>query len=290
MIDVDGLSKRYGDLQAVADVSVTVESGSVFGLVGPNGAGKTSTLKMIAGLLEPTAGEITVDGRDPGDPAMHRRLGYLPEESPLYEEMTPRGYLTFFADLYDVPAMVAESRIEETLDRLDLEARDRQVGDFSKGMKRKVGIARSLINDPDVLIYDEPASGLDPVTTSTVVSVTRELAAEGKTVVFSAHDLYHVERVSDRVGIMVDGELAAEGPLAAIREEYGTVEYQVFLDVPVDGAEQDGNRYVRTVESMGAVEALREEAATADGSVLDIRTRESSLEDVFLSVAGDDTR
>ena len=288
MIDVDGLEKRYGDLQAVADVSMSVETGSVFGLVGPNGAGKTSTLKMIAGLLEPTAGEITVDGRDPGDPAMHRRLGYLPEASPLYEEMTPRAYLHFFADLYDVPTATAETRIEEILDRLDLAARDRQVGDFSKGMKRKVGIARSLVNDPDVLIYDEPASGLDPVTTATVVSVTRELAAEGKTIIFSAHDLYHVERVSDRVGIMVDGALAAEGPLARIREEFGTVEYQVSLDVPVAGAQEDGDRFVTTVESMGAVEELRDRAAAEGGSVLDIRTRESSLEDVFLAVAGDD--
>jgi ABC-2 type transport system ATP-binding protein len=284
VIRVDGLTKRYGDVTAVADVSFEVESGTVYGLVGPNGAGKTSTLKSIAGLVEPTSGQITVDGREPGDPEMRRRMGYLPEESPLYEDMTPRGYLHFFADLYDVPRETASERIERTLDRLELTERDRAVGDFSKGMRRKVAIARSLVNDPDVVLYDEPASGLDPLTTNTVVEFTRELAAEGKTVLFSAHDLYHVERVCDRVAIMRDGELAARGTLASIREDYGEVEYSVYTDVPVSAAAPSGDQYVATVDSMAGVETLREEIAEAGGSVLDIRTRESSLEDLFLEV------
>jgi ABC-2 type transport system ATP-binding protein len=286
MIDVEGLSKRYGEVEAVRDVSFHVETGSVFGLVGPNGAGKTSTLKMLAGLVDPTAGEIDVDGRDPDDPAMRKRLGFLPEESPLYDEMTPRSYLEFFADLYDVPAEKADSRIESALDRLDLEVRDRPVGDFSKGMKRKVAIARSLVNDPAVLIYDEPASGLDPLTTNTVVDFTRELAEQDKTIIFSAHDLYHVESVCDRVAIMTEGEIRAIGTLEEIRADYGTIEYRVFTDVPVDGATRENDHYVTTVESMDAVEAVRTAVAEEDGTVIDIRTRESSLEDVFLDVTG----
>lgn len=286
MIDVQGLKKQYGDVSAVRDVSFSVDSGDVFGLVGPNGAGKTSTLKAIAGLIEPTAGAIEVDGRKPGDTAMRKRLGFLPEESPLYEDMTPRSYLRFFADLYDVPTDRANERIERTLDRLDLDVRDRQVGDFSKGMKRKVAIARSLVNDPAVLIYDEPASGLDPLTTTTVVEFTRELANEGKTVIFSAHDLYHVESVCDRVGIMRDGELAAIGSLEDIRETFGDIEYRVYTDSKVDGAEQDGDRFVTTVGTMEGVETVQEQTRSAGGTVLDIRTRESTLEDVFLEITG----
>ena len=286
MIDVEGLSKQYGTVEAVRDVSFHVETGSVFGLVGPNGAGKTSTLKMLAGLVEPTTGNIVVNGRDPGDPAMRKRLGFLPEESPLYDEMTPRSYLEFFADLYDVPKEQADARIESALDRLDLDVRDRPVGDFSKGMKRKVAIARSLVNDPAVLIYDEPASGLDPLTTNTVVDFTRELAAQDKTIIFSAHDLYHVESVCDRVAIMNGGEIKAIGTIEAIRSDFGSIEYRVFTDVPVDGAKREGEQYVSTVESMERVDAIRAEVADSDGSVIDIRTRESSLEDVFLDVTG----
>ena len=286
MISVHGLEKRYGDVTAVDGVSFDVDDGEVFGLVGPNGAGKTSTLKMLCGLVEPSAGHIEVDDFDAGDPEMRRSLGFLPEESPLYDEMSPRSYLHFFADLYDVDRETATERIDAALDRLDLEARDRPVGDFSKGMKRKVAIARSLVNDPDVLVYDEPASGLDPITTNTVVEFTRELADDGKTVVFSAHDLHHVESVCDRVAIMREGELAATGTLAEIHAEFGRVEYRVFTDVAVDGTEPAGDRYATVVPSMDDVEAIREQAREAGGSVVDIRTRESTLEDVFLDVAG----
>jgi ABC-2 type transport system ATP-binding protein len=284
MIVVEGLRKRYGDVAAVRGVDFEIESGQVFGLVGPNGAGKTSTLKMLAGLVEPSDGSVQVNGLDPGDPEMRKRLGFLPEESPLYEEMTPRSYLEFFADLYNVPAEVADERIGSALDRLDLEVRDRPVGDFSKGMKRKVAIARSLVNDPEVLIYDEPASGLDPLTTNTVVEFTRELATRDKTILFSAHDLYHVESVCDRVAIMHEGRIPAMGTLEEIREEHGDLEYRVYADVKVDGMVQEGDRFVTVVESMAEVESIRERAAAQDGSVIDIRTRESSLEDVFLEV------
>jgi ABC-2 type transport system ATP-binding protein len=267
MISVRGLEKRYGDVTAVDGVSFDVAGGEVFGLVGPNGAGKTSTLKMLCGLVEPSSGTIEVNGYDA-------------------DEMSPRSYLRFFAALYDVDREAADERIDAALDRLDLDARDRPVGDFSKGMKRKVAIARSLVNDPDVLVYDEPASGLDPITTNTVVDFTRELADEGKTVVFSAHDLHHVESVCDRVAIMREGELAATGTLADIQAEYGRVEYRVFTDVPVAGTEPAGDRYATVVPTMAAVESLRERAHDAGGNVVDIRTRESTLEDVFLDVAG----
>ena len=285
MIDVRDLRKVYSGHVAVEGSSFEVEPGEVFGVVGPNGAGKTTTLKTLVGLIEPTEGEVTVAGGDPTDAETRRSLGYLPEESPLYEEMTAMAYLRFFADLYDVPRDVAEERIHDTLDRLELERREARTGDMSKGMKRKVAVARSLVNDPDVLVYDEPASGLDPLTTNYVVDFTRELADDGKTVVFSAHNLYHVERVCDRVIIMNEGAVVARGTLEEIREEHGGVEYSVETTVDVDGAVAENGSYRVVVENMDGVDRVREEANDRGGEVIDIRTREPSLEDIFLEVA-----
>ncbi|MFB6165972.1 MAG: ABC transporter ATP-binding protein [Haloarculaceae archaeon] len=290
MIEVRDLRKEYGGFTAVEGSTFSVDSGEVFGIIGPNGAGKTTTLKMLAGLLEPTGGDVSVAGLAADDTEMRRRLGFLPEESPLYEEMTPLSYLSFFADLYDVPADVADERMHDTLDRLDLDHRERRLGDMSKGMKRKVAIARSLINDPDVLVYDEPASGLDPLTTNYVIDFTSDLGEQGKTIVFSAHNLYHVESICDRVAIMNEGRIVAQGDLDALREEYGEREYHVYTSVPVPQSVREDGRHHRVVESMEKVEATRTAAEEAGGRLLDIRTEESSLEAVFLDIAESEGR
>jgi len=287
MIEVSGLRKTYGDFAAVVGSEFEIDRGEIFGVVGPNGAGKTTTLKMLAGLIEPTSGTATVAGYDAGDPEMRHQLGFLPEESPLYEDMTARSYLRFFADLYDVPREVARERIESTLDRLDLEYRDRRLGDVSKGMKRKVAIARSLVNDPDVLIYDEPASGLDPLTTNSVLEFTEELREDDKTVIFSAHNLYHVESVCDRVVIMNEGRIIARGSVADIREQYGETTYHVYSDTALDGTDPTADgRHRAVVETMAEVEAIQAAATDAGGSVTDIRTDEPSLESIFLELTG----
>ncbi len=309
MISVEGLRKEYGDFVAVADSSFSVDEGEIFGLVGPNGAGKTTTLKILAGLVEPTAGTATVAEYDVRNARMRTELGFLPEESPLYEGMTARSYLRFFADLYDVPPETARKRIESTLDDLELDHRDRPLGDVSKGMKRKVAIARSLVNDPDVLIYDEPASGLDPLTTNYVLQFVRELADRGRTVLFSAHNLYHVENVCDRIAVMNEGHIIARGTIPGIRAKYGETRYRVFTTVPVEdsrpvetfassqntsetvmstpeaGESGQSERYEVTVDDMEQVEARRLEAERAGGRVVDIRTEESSLETIFLQLA-----
>ncbi len=287
MIEAEDLRKVYGDVVAVHGSTFRVEPGEIFGLIGPNGAGKTTTLKLLAGLVEPTAGRATVAGFDVTEREMRRHLGFLPEESPVYEDMTPRSYLRFFASLYDVDRETADERIGSTLDRLDLAVRDRPLGNCSKGMRRKVAIARSLINDPDVLLYDEPASGLDPVTTRAIIEFVRELGAE-RTVVFSAHNLYHVEDLCDRIAIMLGGRLATQGSVDDVRASHGAVRYRVDTSVPVDGTEPvEGGRYRTVVDSMDAVDALRAAAEAADGELLDVRSREPSLEEIFLAVAGD---
>ena len=159
-------------------------------------------------------------------------------------------------------------------------------------MKRKVAIARSLVNDPDVLVYDEPGSGLDPLTTNYIVEFIQELAERDKTIVFSAHNLYHVETVCDRVAIMNEGEIVAKGDIAELQAAHGETKYHVYTTVEVPDCARENGRYHRVVESMDAVEETREAARSAGGEVVDIRTEESSLEDVFLNVAesGADTR
>lgn len=294
MLEVDDLRKEYGGFTAVEGSSFAVSEGEVFGVIGPNGAGKTTTLKMLSGLIEPTSGTATVAGYDAQDPEMRTQLGFLPEESPLYEDMTPLSYLKFFADLYDVASDVADERIHRTLDRLELDHRERRLGDMSKGMRRKVAIARSLVNDPDVLIYDEPASGLDPLTTNYIIEFTRELAESGKTIIFSAHNLFHVESICDRLVVMNEGRIVARGSVEGIREEYGQTTYHVTTTVDVEGAEpiekeggeaDDPDRYRRTVQSMDGVEETRRLANAAGGEVVDIQTETPSLEDIFLELA-----
>jgi ABC-2 type transport system ATP-binding protein len=285
VIDVRNLRKEYGGFVAVEDSTFSVDEGEVFGIIGPNGAGKTTTLKTIAGLLEPTAGTVEIAGQSADSRETRRLLGFLPEESPLYEEMTALSYLRFFADLYDVPRETANARIHDALDRLELDHRERAIGDMSKGMKRKVAIARSLVNDPDVLVYDEPASGLDPLTTNYVIDFTKELAAEGRTVVFSAHNLYHVEEVCDRVAIMNEGRVVAQGPLEDLRDRYGSTEYHVFTTVDVPDAVAENGRYRRVVETMDDVEKIRSIAQENGGEIDDIRTVEPTLEGLFLDLA-----
>ena len=281
-----GLGRRYGAQWATRDVSFEVAPGEIFGVIGPNGAGKTTTLKVLAGLLAPTEGDVTVGGRRVDDPEHKRRIGYLPEESPLYEDMTALGYLRFFADLYEVPRETADARIHASLVDLGLDVEDKKrIGDMSKGMRRKVAIARSLVNDPDLLIFDEPASGLDPVVSASVIDLVKRLRDAGKTIVFSAHNLYHVERVCDRVLILRKGEVVALGTMKEIRAASGGSAYAVRTSVPVPGAKPVEQGFETVVADFAEVRDVEAKAAAAGGRVLDVREKELSLEDIFLKTA-----
>ena len=284
-VEVRELCKEYeGGFTAVNGVSFDVDEGEVLGIIGPNGAGKTSSLKMVSGLIEPTSGVASVAGFDVQDPEMKSELGFLPEESPAYDSMTAHSYLRFFADLYDVPREEANNRIEETLDELDLEYRDRRIGDLSKGMTRKVLIARSLINEPSVLVYDEPASGLDPYTTNYIVDYIDTLADRGKSIIFSAHNLYHVESLCDRVIIMNNGKVLARGTISEVRNEHGQRKYDVLIDEPLPSAQKVEDGYRKRVSSSSEVDETKEEAEEKGITVRDVYTVEPSLEDIFLDL------
>ena len=219
-IQAQSLVKTFRDfwhrprVEAVRSISFSVPVGQVFGLLGPNGSGKSTTIKMILGLLFPSSGSLEVLGASPRSTAVKSRIGYLPEESYLYPHLTPLETLTFYAHLFRIPPAEARIRIEQLLDMIGLShARHRPVGEFSKGMARRIGLAQALLNDPDLVILDEPTSGLDPQGTRQVKDLILALAARGKTVLLTSHLLADVEDVCQQVAILFNGRILAHGTL-----------------------------------------------------------------------------
>ncbi len=226
VIQTEDLTKIFRDfwrrpkVRAVDHVSFDVRKGEVFGLLGPNGSGKSTTIKMILGLLYPTGGRLTVLGRSPRDVKAKARVGYLPEESYLYPYLSPKETLNFFARLFNLDGKERRERIEQLLEMTGLQyARNRVVGEFSKGMARRVGIAQALINDPDLIVLDEPTSGLDPLGCRQIKDLILMLARRGKSVLLSSHLLADVEDVCDRIAILYNGRIHAMGPMHELLEE-----------------------------------------------------------------------
>ncbi|MBI2438940.1 MAG: ABC transporter ATP-binding protein [Lentisphaerae bacterium] len=205
---------------AVNAVSFDVQPGEVFGLLGPNGSGKTTTLRMILGLLNPTRGTLTVFGRSPRDVATKARLGYLPEESCLYPYLTARETLNFYGRLFDLSRPKRQAHIDQLLAMSALQlSQHRPVSEFSRGMARRLGLAQALINDPDLIVLDEPTAGLDPIGCRQVKDLILTLARRGKTVILSSHLLADVEHVCDRVAIMDNGAILVQGRIRDLLEQ-----------------------------------------------------------------------
>ncbi|WP_457549481.1 ABC transporter ATP-binding protein [Archaeoglobus sp.] len=209
MLRVEKLVKTYGNFIALKGVSFRVRRGEILGLIGENGAGKSTTIRILVGLTTPTSGVVEYDGIDffSNLDELKRKIGYVPEVDALYEDMTAKEYLKFFASLYGVKFK------KEIMDKLGIP--NKVIGEMSKGMKRKVSVARSLIHNPDYLIYDEPFSGLDPMVSLTLADFLKSL--KDKAILFSAHNLYYVEYLCDRVVIMKSGEVIYEGDVEEIR-------------------------------------------------------------------------
>src|SRR5256885_1939496 len=220
VIAVRGLTKIFKDFwgrpkaRAVDNVDFEVHRGEVFGLLGPNGSGKSTTVKLLLGLLYPTRGHLEVFGKSPRHVATKSRIGYLPEESYLYRYLNSRETLDFFGNLFHLSNDERRQRTEQLLDMVGLtQTRTRAVGEFSKGMQRRIGLAQALINDPDLVILDEPTAGLDPIGCREVKDLILALARRGKTVILSSHLLADVEDVCDRVVIYYGGRIHAMGTL-----------------------------------------------------------------------------
>lgn len=288
MLRAQGLAKAYGAVQAVRGIDLDLPAGRIVGLVGNNGAGKTTTLKMLCGILEPTSGSATVAGRATLDPGARRRIGFLPEDSPLYEDQTPLQYLAFFGRLYGLRRRDVKLRVPVLLRdlRLDEPFWKRPIGQLSKGSARKVAIARALLHDPDVLILDEPASGLDPATRRELDQVLAHLRDQGKAILLSAHNLKQVEELCDAIVLLHAGKVVARGTLEELREALGEPRYRLHASKPFTGSQQRGSIHVAEFGRLADVEAAMAEVRKARGSVLDMESLPPSLDDILRRATG----
>ncbi len=220
-VDIRSVTKRYNEIVAVNNLSLTINTGEIFALLGPNGSGKSTTLKMLLGLLQPTAGTITVLGLDTQkDPvAVKSQVGYVPESPDVYEFLTGIEYLDFIADIYGVPAAEKQQRITEYLKALQLEGREGDmINSYSDGMKKKISLISAFLHKPKLLILDEPLNALDPRSARIVKDYLQSLKAQGVTTILSTHVLEIAEAVCDRIAIMYQGSILALGNMAELRE------------------------------------------------------------------------
>ena len=298
-IETHGLTKRYGDVAAVEDLDLTVESGEVFGFLGPNGAGKSTTINMLLDFVRPTSGEISVLGHDPrtNPRTVRERIGVLPEATGFYEQDTARDHLRFA-----VAMKRADDDPEALLERVGIaDAADRPVGGFSKGMRQRLGLAVALVGSPELLVLDEPLGGLDPSGAQLLRDVVRRERDRGAAVFFSSHIMDQVETVCDRVGVMHDGELVAVDTIESLHARSGTpATVSLSVEAVPDGtaaelATLDGVSDV-TIEDGSVAADCHDPAAKADVvarldaagvRITDLDTGAPSLEELFLAITGE---
>jgi ABC-2 type transport system ATP-binding protein len=311
VISVENLTKRYAAKTAVEGLSFEVEKGEILGFLGPNGAGKTTTMRIVTGFMPATEGTARVDGYDVFDQPIEvkRRIGYLPENPPLYFEMTPLTYLRFVAKLKGVRGARVDEEVKRVMAKVHIEdVKDRIIAKLSKGYKQRVGLAQALLNDPPVLILDEPTIGLDPKQILEVRELIKSLAGE-HTIVLSTHILPEVEQTCHRVIIIDKGKIAAVGTPASLRLQAKGAE-QVFIEV--EGPEAEVLSRLRTtpavsqvrvvstengrsryeIEGQAHVDIRRDVArAIVNGGwgLLELRATSMSLEDVFIKITTEDT-
>ncbi len=279
--EVAGLTKRYGDLFAVRDLTLRVETGSVFGLIGPNGAGKSTTFSVLASLLKPTSGQARVLGMDPTtDPrGVRSRVGYMPDVLGVYDDLRVEEYLEFFASSYYLPRKSWPGLIDGLLELVDLSGkRHAMVNGLSRGMKQRLSLARALVHDPDLLILDEPASGLDPRARVELRELIGELRSMGKTIIISSHILAELEHVCTDIAILEAGQLLASGSPETIVEQLGsgrTIEVR-FADGAVERFSVDTDDEQRQLLRRLVVDDARD--------VVEFHQVGGGLEDLFMKL------
>ena len=296
-IIVSNLAKSFGTVQAVADVSFTVSPGEIFGLLGPNGAGKTTTLRLMMDIFKPDAGEIAIFG---GDLTLDkkRRIGYLPEERGLYKEEKLETTLLYLAQLKGVDEKTARQRLGEWLERLDLaEQRQQKIQTLSKGMQQKAQIIATLLHDPDLIIIDEPFSGLDPVNTRLVKQIFEEQRTAGKTIIMSTHQMHQVEALCNRIVLINRGHSVLYGLVNEIKRNFAgnaiVLEGQGdFSQVPgvLDVRHHNGTWEMGLQVGTDPQAVLQGLLAQPDNRITRFELAEPSLDDIFVQVVGNETR
>ena len=288
-----GLTKHYGDVHALVDLNLDVRAGEVFGFLGPNGAGKTTMIRTVLDEIRPTAGRASILGLDTHDKVVEirRHIGYVPGDLAMYPNLTGRDTLTYFANLR---GGVDWSYVDYLANRLNADL-SKKVGDLSSGNRQKVGLIQAFMNRPDVLIMDEPSSGLDPLVQREFQAMMREFAADGRTVFLSSHTLSEVQRIADRVGIIRQGRLIAVEAVSSLRSKAirrvdllfdVTVDASVFEALPGVGDVTVENHHV-TLSFDGQMESLLK-VVTGRYTLVDITTQEADLEEIFLTYYRDE--
>ena len=295
VLSLAGVSRWYGNVVAVNDVTFEVAAG-ITGLLGPNGAGKTTLLHMMAGFLAPSAGEVRLDGTPTWrHPEVYRSVGFVPEREAVYGFLTGRQFVVASARLSGVTD--AEAAADRAIDMVDLrDAARRSIGGYSKGMRQRVKVAAALVHDPPTLILDEPFNGMDPRQRLSMMDLLRAMAADGRTILFSSHILEEVERLSDRVLVVVAGRLAASGDFRRIRRlmidrphrftlrssDDRRLARELLADAEVEAVElRNGVLSVRTRDYGALTRAVAPAAQRAGVSLLELRPADESLESVF---------
>jgi ABC-2 type transport system ATP-binding protein len=298
-IETHGLRKRFGDKTAVEDLTLTVRRGEVFGFLGPNGAGKTTSVKMLLGLVRPTAGEARVLGEPTGRRAARAKLGFLPEHFRFHEWLTGREFLAFHGRLYGMRGAALAARVDELLDRVDLtDAADRKLHGYSKGMQQRVGLAQALLNRPDLVFLDEPTSGLDPIGRLLVRDIIGDLRREGTAVFLNSHLLSEVEVTCDRVAFVKRGHVVREMALGAdeaglsveLRVDRVTPELLATLDRVAHGVAAADGAVHFTVDDERVLPEIARWVVANGLSLYRLAADRRSLEELFLEVIGEGER
>lgn len=297
-IETHSLRKVFGDKVAVADLTLSVEQGEVFGFLGPNGAGKTTAVKMLLGLITPTSGEGRLLGAPLGDHHVRARAGFLPEHFRFHEWLTAAEFLSLHADLYHMPRDLAQRRAAELLELVGLAPHaNKKLSAFSKGMLQRIGLAQALLNDPKLVILDEPTSGLDPVGRRLVRDIIRDLRDKGTTVFLNSHLLSEVEITCDRVAFIKHGEVIRISPLHTLVDGELTVQVRARNLRPevVAGlsrwspdARADGEHLSLTLHQEKDLAAVNRYLVENEVEVYALKPQHISLEDLFIQVVGTD--
>jgi ABC-2 type transport system ATP-binding protein len=306
IVEIENLTKDYEvgfwrkkKVRALEDLSLTVMPGQIFGFLGGNGAGKTTTIKILMGLLFPTAGTARILGSDISDVSMHKRIGYCPENPYFYDYLTASELMKYFGELFGLNSSERTNTAAELLGKVGLDEKDwnKQLRKFSKGMLQRVGLAQALINEPEIVFFDEPMSGLDPIGRREIRELIIDLRKKGTTVFMSTHILSDVEALCDEVAILRSGKLAAKGNLDELLSTQGEQQiYEVNLKnitlSQLDGTYikfENANGVTVHVSDEAEIEKLLSEARSAGGKIVSVQTVRQSLEELFVESSGKDS-